>query len=41
MSELDNNNNNLNEEVVNPTDTEQTTVDDDAQVTEPTDTTGI
>lgn len=37
MSELDNNN--LNEEVVNPTDTEQTTVDDDTQVTEPTDTT--
>lgn len=38
MSELDNNNN-LNEEVVNPTDTEQTTVDDDTQVTEPTNTT--
>ena len=37
MSELDNNN--LNEEVVNPTDTEQTTVDDDTQVTEPTNTT--
>lgn len=37
MSELDNNN--LNEEVVNPTDADQNSVDDDTQVTEPTNTT--